>query len=69
MDADRETMSGSYVEENARELERLRALVDRLTDEELAARVNEDWTTAGILGHMAFWDARALFLGRKLERG
>lgn len=62
-------MSRSYVEENARELERLRALVDRLTDEQLAASVNEDWTAAGVLGHVAFWDARALFLGGKLERG
>ena len=31
--------------------------------------VNEHWTVAGVLGHIAFWDARALVLADKLERG
>jgi DinB superfamily len=57
------------VEENARELERLRALVERLTDEELGSAVNEHWTVAGVLGHIAFWDGRALALALKLESG
>ena len=30
--------------------------------------VNEHWTVAGVLGHVAFWDGRALFLAGKLER-
>jgi hypothetical protein len=59
----------SYVEENARQLERLRALLARLTDEDLRSPVNEEWTAAGVLAHMAFWDARALVLGRKLQSG
>jgi hypothetical protein len=59
----------SYVEENARELERLRALVARLDDDELRRPANEHWTVAGVLGHIAFWDGRALALGQKLERG
>ncbi len=59
----------SYVDENARELERLRALVERLNEDELRAQVNESWTVAGVLGHIAFWDARALALAEKLERG
>jgi Mycothiol maleylpyruvate isomerase N-terminal domain len=58
-----------YVEENARERDRLRALVERLTDEELQRPVYERWTVAGVLGHIAFWDGRALALGRKLQRG
>jgi hypothetical protein len=58
-----------YVEENGRELERLRALVGRLEDDELRRPVNEHWTVAGVLGHMAFWDGRALVLGQKLQRG
>ena len=58
-----------WVEENARELDRLRALVARLTDDELRGPVNEHWTVAGVLGHIAFWDARALVLADKLERG
>jgi hypothetical protein len=59
----------SYVERNRRELERLRELVQRLSDEELSLPVNEHWTVAGVLGHIAFWDARALVLAGKLERG
>ena len=59
----------SYVEENARELERLRALVERLTDEEVAGPVDEHWTVAGVLGHIAFWDARVLVLAHKPESG
>jgi Mycothiol maleylpyruvate isomerase N-terminal domain len=59
----------SYVEENTRERERLRVLVGRLDDDELGRPANEDWTVAGVLGHMAFWDARALVLGQKLQRG
>ncbi len=58
-----------YVEENARELERFRSLVARLGDDELSAAVNEHWTIAGVLGHIAFWDARVLALAGKLEGG
>ena len=58
-----------YVEENTRERERMRALVERLGDEELDSPVNEYWTVAGVLGHIAFWDARVLALADKLERG
>ena len=59
----------SYVEENARELERMRALVEGLGQGELRAPANPHWTVAGVLGHIAFWDARALGLAAKLERG
>ncbi len=47
----------------------MKALVARLSDKQLAAMVNEYWTVAGILGHIAFWDGRALFLAGKLKRG
>ena len=47
----------------------MKALVARLSDKQLAAMVNEYWTVAGILGHIAFWDGRALFLAGKLQRG
>jgi hypothetical protein len=59
----------SYVDENTRERERLRALVERLGDDELLVPVNEYWTVAAVLGHIAFWDARILSLADKLERG
>jgi hypothetical protein len=58
-----------YVEPNAHEQERLRALVARLSEDELRRHVNEHWTVAGVLGHIAFWDARVLALAGKLERG
>jgi hypothetical protein len=59
----------SYVEQNTRERERLRALIAGLSDDELRSPVNEHWTVAGVLGHIAFWDARVLALAEKLERG
>src|SRR5262249_14912453 len=31
--------------------------------------VNEYWSAAGVLGHIAFWDGRALYLAAKLQRG
>jgi hypothetical protein len=58
-----------YVAENTRERERMRALVASLGEDELRAPVNEHWTVAGVLGHVAFWDARVLALAGKLERG
>lgn len=54
---------------NDRERERLRALVERLDDDALSAPVNEYWTVAGVLGHIAFWDIRVLLLADKVERG
>jgi hypothetical protein len=58
-----------YVAENTRERERLRSLVERLSDDELLLPVNEYWTVAAVFGHIAFWDARILSLADKLERG
>jgi len=47
----------------------MRALVSRLSDRQLGAMVNEYWSVAGVLGHVAFWDGRALYLAGKLQRG
>ena len=47
----------------------MRALVAELDDDALSRPVNESWTVAGVLGHIAFWDGRALFLAEKLYRG
>lgn len=56
-----------FAEDNARELQRLRDLVARLSDEELRTPVNEHWTVAAVLGHVAFWDARALYLAERFD--
>jgi hypothetical protein len=61
-------MDRSFVAANARELERMRALVSRLSDRQLGDMVNEYWSVAGVLGHIAFWDGRALYLAGKLQR-
>jgi uncharacterized damage-inducible protein DinB len=58
-----------YIEPNNRERERLHALVARLSDDELGRQVYDHWTVADVLGHIAFWDARALALADKLEAG
>jgi hypothetical protein len=58
----------SFVAANGRELARMRALVSRLSDRQLGAMVNEYWSVAGVLGHIAFWDGRALYLAGKLQR-
>jgi DinB family protein len=59
----------SYIDANTRQRERLRALIERLDDDTLTARVNEYWTVAGVLGHMAYWDIRVLVLAEKIDRG
>ena len=62
-------MAASYVEENARELARLRELVAGLSDSDLAHPATDEWSVADMLGHVAFWDARASMLAEKLGRG
>ena len=62
-------MSDGYVEENKRSRERMRSLIATLTDEDLAHPVNDEWTAAASLAHVAFWDARVAFLIRKLRSG
>ncbi|MHC4457101.1 MAG: DinB family protein [Planctomycetota bacterium] len=58
-------MDRSFIAENAKERERLRSLVERLTDEELNLPLGNDWTIAVALAHLSFWDQRSLFLMRK----
>ena len=59
----------SYIAANTRQRERLRALVENLDDDALKALVNEYWTVAGVLGHIAYWDIRVLVLAEKIDRG
>jgi DinB superfamily len=62
-------LAEAFVAENDRERARMRRLVERLAAAQLAQPVNDSWTIAGVLGHIAFWDTRAIVLGRKFERG
>jgi hypothetical protein len=58
-------MDRPFVAENAQQRERLRSLVRRLTDEQLSLLMENGWTIAVALVHLAFWDQRSLVLMRK----
>jgi hypothetical protein len=62
-------MDRSYIAENNAERTRLKALIERLSDEELSRPMAAGWTVAGVLAHMAFWDARALALMSRWDGG
>ena len=59
-------MDRSYVTENAAERERLKALVARLTDDDMARAMSPQWTVGVGLMHLAFWDGMSL---SKFEEG
>ena len=61
-------MDRPYVSDNAKELERLKSLVERLSDDELSLPMGENWTISVALAHLSFWDQRALILVRKWKR-
>ena len=42
--------------ENATARQRILDLAGRMTDEELLARVGDEWTVGAELAHLAFWD-------------
>src|SRR5215470_6911948 len=59
----------SFITENSNELRRLRALVERLSDADLARPTPGGWTVAASLAHVAFWDQRILFWLDRWESG
>jgi hypothetical protein len=59
----------SFVEANRLQLERMRAFVDRATDEDLRTPMPAGWTPAAVLGHLAFWDQHALVIIDMVDRG
>ena len=61
-------MQRPFVAENAKERERLRSLVERLTDKELSLPLGNGWTIAVAFAHLSFWDQRILFLMRKWKK-
>jgi DinB superfamily len=52
----------SYVSKNDAARARLKALVGRCRDSDLAHPMPDGWTVAAVLGHLAFWDQRILAL-------
>ena len=61
-------MDQSYVELNRASTERIRALTERLTDEEMQHRIGEHWTVAIALAHLAWWDRRVMYVLDMTER-
>lgn len=58
----------TYVIQNDAERIRLRSLVARLSDADLARPMPAGWTVAAILAHLAFWDQRILVLLEQWEQ-
>jgi hypothetical protein len=54
--------------QDAAERRRLEALVDQLSDGELATPMADGWTVAAVLAHLAFWDRRAANLVERWQR-
>ena len=52
----------SYKEQNRTSSNRIRALADRLTDEEMRTKVGEHWTVSIVFAHVAFWDRRVMYV-------
>src|SRR5215467_13798454 len=50
------------------ERQRLQRLVERLTEEQLAASLGGGWTVAVALAHMAFWDRRVMAQVHRWQR-
>jgi uncharacterized damage-inducible protein DinB len=49
-------MDRDFVQRNAASRERLRAIAERLSVDELARQIDGAWTAGALLAHIAFWD-------------
>jgi hypothetical protein len=58
----------SHNAENDKQRARLEAFVSRLSDADLQRPTPGDWTVAGVLAHLAFWDQRAFLLLDQWEK-
>jgi hypothetical protein len=53
-------MDQSFVQANQRSRDRLVTLIEDLDERALQQKVNEEWTIAAGLAHVAFWDQMSL---------
>lgn len=58
----------SFVQLNRASTERIRRLVEKLTDRDFLKPVGDHWTVGIALAHIAFWDRRALFVLDRTEK-
>jgi hypothetical protein len=50
----------SYVDANRAALDRLKGFIEKASDADLAHPMEDGWTVASVLAHMAFWDLRVV---------
>ena len=62
------TLDRSFIELNRASMNRIRAMVTRLSEEELRHPVGEHWTVSIMLAHLAFWDRRVMYVLDKTEK-
>lgn len=58
-------MDRSYIQRNAETRQKLRDLVANLDTATLTRPMDEDWTIAAVMAHLAFWDEWNLVRWRK----
>lgn len=62
------TIDRTFIERNRSATNRIRTLVERLSDIALQTPVGAHWTVAIVLAHLAFWDRRVLLGLDAVER-
>ena len=61
-------MDRSFFELNRVSRERMRAIANRCSDEEMLTKVGEHWTVAIVYAHIAWWDRRVMYVLDRTER-
>jgi hypothetical protein len=52
----------SFIELNNISRERMLAIADRLSDDEMQTKVGEHWTISIVYAHIAWWDRRVMYV-------
>ena len=60
--------NAGYVDQNREQFERLRGLIERLSDDDLMSELPDGWTVSDALSHLAFYDRRAQILLERFAR-
>jgi len=58
----------TYIELNRASRERMRTLVESLTNEQMQTKVGEHWTVAIVYVHLAWWERRVLWVLEMTEK-
>jgi hypothetical protein len=58
----------AHIKSNNITRERLRAVVEKMNDADLARDLSDGWTVASVLAHLAFYDFRAVALFNRWRR-